>query len=331
MRNTVSVVRLPGREEIPVKSLSLSIDANSWAWGFSANVPYAAFGMIEPTSQGPVEIEMTINGHIWTMLVEGFDIRREFGKQDLTLQGRSLAAWLAEPYAPQRSFVAGNPFTAQQLAMQELDRVDLVTGFTLDWQLPDWLVPGGAFSYESLAPMGVICQIVGSVGGVLNAHPSAKVLNVRSRYPILPWEWDSAVPDISLPLDVVKTLNLKWSEKPLYNAVYVSGERYGVVGHVVRTGTAGDLVAPMVADQLITHADAARERGRAILADTGRQAMVTLELPMLDSIGLLEPGCLVSVGIGQDSWRGLVRSTSVAANWGNGLTVRQTVEIERHL
>ena len=113
--------------------------------------------------------------------------------------------------------------------------------------------------------------------------------------------------------------------------MYVSGERYGVVGHVVRSGTAGDLVAPMVANSFITHADAARERGRAILADTGRQAVVTLELPMFETLGLLDPGLLVAVGSGQSAWRGLVRSTSLSANWSHSLTVRQTIEVERHM
>jgi len=314
-----------------VKSIQISIDSDSWAWGFSAGLPYRALEMVEPTAQGPVTIEITINGIVWVMIVEGLDIRREFGKEDLTIQGRSQAAWLAEPYAPKRSYIADTPFTARQLAEQELERAGLVTGFSLDWTLPDWLVPAGAFSYQNLTPMGVIGKIVESVGGIVNAHPRDKKLLAKSRYPFLPWEWSAVTPDRALPLDAVKTLNLKWSEKPLYNAVYVSGERYGVVSHVVMGGTAGDLVAPMVANSLITHADAARERGRAILADTGRQAVVTLELPMFETLGLLDPGLLVAVGSGQSAWRGLVRSTSLSANWSHSLTVRQTIEVERHL
>jgi hypothetical protein len=87
----------------------------------------------------------------------------------------------------------------------------------------------------------------------------------------------------------------------------------------------------MIVDPLITHADAARERGRAVLADVGRQARVTLELPMLPSIGLLDPGRLIAVGESGQSWRGLIRGTTVSASWSQSLIVRQTVEIERHL
>ena len=81
---------------------------------------------------------------------------------------------------------------------------------------------------------------------------------------------------------------------------------------------------------LITHADAAREPGRAVLADVGRQALVTLELPMLPSIGLPDPDRLIAVGENGQSWRGLVRGTTVSASWSQSLIVRQTIEVERH-
>ncbi len=176
----------------------------------------------------------------------------------------------------------------------------------------------------------VIGRIVEAAGGVVNAHPRFKTLITQSRYPTLPWEWTNVPPDRTLPLDVMKTVNLRWQEKPAFNAVYVSGERVGVTAQVLRTGTAGDMVAPMVVDALITHADAARERGRSILADTGKQALVTLELPLLPAIGLLEPGLLIAVGDGNSPWRGLTRATRIAATWNESLTVRQTVELERH-
>ncbi|MHA6911467.1 hypothetical protein ACQUJS_24185 [Ralstonia pseudosolanacearum] len=328
--NSVDVVRLPGREPIPVKRLQVGIDADSWAWGLSASLPYRALELVEPTAAGPVEIEITINGVSWVMLVESFDVRREFGQASLNIRGRSTAAYLAAPYAPKRSFVPAAPFTARQLAEQELTRAGLATGFALDWRLPDWLVPEGSWGYQSLSPMEVIGRIAEAVGGYVNAHPRLRTLVAKPRYPVLPWQWATAPADRVLPIDVVKTLNLRWQEKPTFNAVYVCGERAGVTGHVVRAGTAGDLVAPTVVDGLITHADAARERGRAILADVGRQARVTLELPMLNTLGLLDPGLLLAVGEGGDNWRGLVRATSIAAEWSESLTVRQTIEVERH-
>jgi hypothetical protein len=335
VNNAVDVVRLPGREPIAVKSISLSIDADSWAWGMTASIPLSALALVEPTSAGPTEIEISVNGVLWILLVEGFDARREFGSSEATIRGRSRAAWLAEPYAPARSFTAASPFTTRQLAELELERADWISGFSLDWQLPDWLVPEGVWSYESQTPMQAISRIVTAVGGTLNAHPSQSCLIAASRYPNrygLPWQWSGANPDRSLPIEVVKTLSARWQEKPNYNAVYVAGERQGVIARVTRSGTAADLLASMVVvDPLITHADAARERGRAVLADTGRQALVTLELPMLPSIGLLHPGKLLELRDVAESWRGLVRGTTVSASWSQSLMVRQVVEVERRV
>lgn len=326
----VSIVRLPGREPVPATLVQLAIDADAWSWDMSARLPLTALPLIEPTAAGPVELEISIDGLIWIVLVEDYDLRREFGASSLTVRGRSRAAWLAEPYAPICSYSADTPATARQLAEQELARIDLATGFTLDWQLPDWLIPAGVWSYQGLAPLAAILRIVDSVGGTLQSHPKAWQLSARSRYPSLPWQWNDAEPDIALPLDAVRSMQLRWKESPTYNAVFVAGERQGVVGRVIRRGSAGNYLAPMVVDPLITHADAARERGRRLLADSGRQARVTLELPLLPSLGLLEPGRLIAVGDGTDAWRGLVRGTQFVAQWNDALTVRQTIELERH-
>ena len=88
------------------------------------------------------------------------------------------------------------------------------TGFTLNWDLPDWLVPAGAWTYQALTPIEALGRIVGAVGGTLLPHPSTKTLTACARYPTAPWEWAGATPAVSLPLDVVSTLDLRWQEKP---------------------------------------------------------------------------------------------------------------------
>ena len=288
--NAVAMVRLPERTPLPVRSVEVSVDSESWSWGFAANLAASALAAIEPTAAGPVEVELTINDVVWVLLVEAYTLHREFGRESLTIRGRSQAAYLAAPYAPARSWTPATFYTARQLADAELARDGVPTGFTLHWTLPDWLVPAGAWTYQALTPVEALGRIVGAVGGTLLPHPSAKALTAGPRYPTAPWEWVDTTPAVSLPLDAVSTLDLRWQEKPAYNAVYVAGERQGIIGRVLRAGTAGDRVAPLVVDGLITHADAARERGRAILADTAKQALVTLELPLFPETGRLDPG-----------------------------------------
>jgi len=108
----------------------------------------------------------------------------------------------------------------------------------------------------------------------------------------------------------------------------VSGVSSGVIGHVVRDGTAGDLVAPSRNNPLITHSIAAREAGKAILGDTGRMAMVTLSLPVLTEVGVIYPGTLVKYVDGATVMLGISRSLSMSSGKMEELT--QTIEIEVH-
>ena len=101
-----------------------------------------------------------------------------------------------------------------------------------------------------------------------------------------------------------------------------------MLGQVTRSGTAGDLLAPMVTDPLITHADAARQRGIAELSDTGRIAMVTLRLPVLAETGVIKPGKFVHYKEGGNTHVGMTRSVAVDVNMP---TIYQTLTVETHL
>jgi len=329
--NDVNIVRLPDRTPIDAMSVNLRIDESSWTWDMSASIPITALPLVEPTENGVTEIEITINGVVWIMIVESYDKSQAFASNSVTIAGKSRAAYLATPYAPTRSFASVAPFTAQQLAEQELIRADLITGFSLNWQIPDWLVPAGAFSYESLAPVSVIQKIAESVGAYVNAHHYNKELLVKSKYPSLPWEWASATPDFEAPLDILETLSARWLEYPAYNGVYVSGTNAGVTALVKVYGSDGAEQAEMQTNALITHADAARELGRSILGNTGKQELVTMAMPMLLQTGLLTPGMLFETGEPSKRWRGLIRSTAVSATFSDSLIVRQTISVERHI
>lgn len=158
-------------------------------------------------------------------------------------------------------------------------------------------------------------------------HPSDAVLRVRHRYPVAPWDWHAVTPDLVLPVDAVSRESVRWLEKPAYNRVFVSGQTAGVLGQVTRTGTAGNRVAPMVVDALITEAVAARQRGTAILADTGQQFEVGLRLPVLPETGIVEPGTFVEYRDGSVARLGIVRSTRVEASFPE---VWQTLGVECH-
>jgi len=151
---------------------------------------------------------------------------------------------------------------------------------------------------------------------------------VLPRYPVAPWDWAGVTPDLELPSAPVVVEGVQWQSKAAYNRVFVRGDGAGIVGQVTRTGTAGEVTAPMVVDQLITAAAAARQRGLAVLGDTGQQAAVSLSLPVLAETGLILPGKFVRYVDGATERLGLVRSTSLA--WEQP-KLRQTITLETHI
>ncbi len=334
--NHLSLKRVSDNQPIDLLAASTATDKSSWCWSFSATIPYNQLDRIEPTANGPVEVELEINTLKWRFLVESYDQRRQFGKTDVSISGRSTTALLENPYAPVRSFNQSTATTSRQMAQAELVRAGLDTGFILDWQLIDalgWAMPANTWSYENLTPMQVIQTIAQGAGGFVNSHPLNPQLLVKPEYNAPYWDWASAAVSKVLPASVIKNQTMRWSEKPAYNGVYVSGENTGVTALVKRTGTAGDYQAPMFVSPMISHADAARSKGISILSAGGKQAAVGLDLPMVDGLGLITPGMLIEVtgtGGAGNAWRGMVNSTALSATWNNGLTVNQSIELERH-
>lgn len=329
--NVVSLVRLPERTPLAASNIRVSIDVDSWCWAFSATLTDAAsLDLVMPDSQGnPVSVEADINGWQWICMVEGWQENRAFGSNSWSISGRSVSAQLSEPYAPSRSTVAMEDRTAQQLAALELAD----TGWTLIWNAVDWLAPAGVYSYMRQTPIQAIQRIVQAIGGVLQTDAHEMQLIVQPRYVLSPWQWASATPALSLPDSLISTIGRQWVIRPRYDAAFISGQTQGVVVHGIRAGQAGNNPAPTVTDALITHVDAGRERARNILAAGGRWDISTIAIPLMaapDVPGLVLPGVIIEVVESGTAWRGQVIGTSVQAAWNNGVTVTQTLEVERY-
>lgn len=311
--NNVTLHRLPDGLPVPVFSLSLSLDAASWTWGFDAQLPAKAESLVAPgTASGPVELVASVNGTAFRVLAENISRERTFGDASIRVSGRGRNSVLAAPYAPVMTFSNAEARTARQLMDDVLTLNGIPLGWTVDWGLTDWNVPAGVFARQGTW-IEALASIASAVGGYLIPHPSDQSIRVRHRYPVAPWDWAAVTPDFVLPVDAVARESLRWLEKPAYNRVFVSGQDVGVLGQVTRAGTAGDVLAPMVVDSLITEAAAARQRGIAVLADTGQQIEVSLRLPVLAETGIIRPGAFVEYQDGSITRLGLVRSTQVEA------------------
>lgn len=325
--NNVSLHRVADGLEVPVYSLSLSLDASSWTWGFEASLPAQAEALVASSQASePVKLAARVNGTLFCVYAEHISRERTFGEASIRVSGRGRNAVLGAPYAPVMTFRNEDLRSARQLMEDVLTLNGVPLGWTIDWGLTDWNVPTGVFSLQGTW-IEALTTIATAAGAYLLPHPAGQSLRVRHRYPVPPWEWESVTPDIVLPVDAVSRESLRWLKKPAYNRVFVSGQEVGVLGQVTRAVTAGDILAPIVVDPLITEAAAARQRGLAVLADTGSQLEVSLRLPVLAETGIIEPGAFVEYRDGNVTRLGLVRSTQIDAGLPE---VWQTLGVQSH-
>lgn len=327
--NDVWLKRFDTGDLIPTESMSLSIDVDSWTYSFSATCPKHALSVLDPTADaGSQEVVMSINGRSHRLRIESISTDRRFANTSVRLQGRGRNAELDQPYSPIQNFGNTDMRTANQLMEDVLTLSGIPLGWTVNWGLEDWNVPAGAFSHQGTY-QSAINAIAAAAGGYVHPHPSDKELFVRPRYPAAPWQWATlATPDFSLPAAVVTNEGIEWQDKPNYERVWVSGQNVGVLGRVTRPGVAGDVLAPMVTDALITDAVAARQRGMAVLSDIGKQALVTLRLPVLGSTNIITPGKFVEYVDGAVERLGVVRAVSVDVAYPS---VSQRIIVETHL
>lgn len=339
--NEISLKRVSDDVEIEILSANVSIDKNSWCWAFSANIPKSELAKVRPGASGPVEVELSVNGYQWRFIIESYSENKQFANTTVAVQGRSVTALLDAPYAPVRSYTEISSSYARTLAENELSRNGEVSTFALNWQLIDelgWMVPANVFNYANLTPVAAIKTIAESVGGYVNSDPVAQTLHIQPEYSFPVWQITSQTPNKTINYDFVMSESLKWSAKPEYDKVFVSGENNGVLAPVFKSGTAGSNEAPMVVHQLITDGAAARQRGIVELSRGGKQADITIELPLITDVGLclpseiidLEVTCEGSCSTTLEGWRGIVNGVAIAATNSNGkVTVLQTVELER--
>ena len=329
--NSIEIRRAddPEGPPLPSEAFNMTLDRDSWTWSFSATFHRDARDAVTPGPGGaPVELEVRINNQPFRLQAERVGRSVRFPERLVKVSGRGRAALLDAPHAAVQTF--GNPDaarTAQQLMQDVLTVNGVGIGWAVDFGLTDWLVPAGAFLHQGTWA-GAINEIASAAGGYVQPHDTAATLRVLPAWPTPWWEWGSLAPDIELPAGIAEVEDTEWIDKPAYNRVFVSGEAGGVLGDYKRAGTAGDVLRPMVVHPLITHADAARQRAIAELADAGRAIHQQLTLMVLPETGVIRPGTVLRYTDDDAAPRiGIVRSTSISWAWP---ALTQTIGVEGH-
>lgn len=338
--NTIDVVRLPDRMPIAVESVEIS--GGIGAFGYDLQMTLADpshLALLRMTDSGPAEVEVAMNGYLWTFLIESHSRQRAWSDEQglvrtVALSGRSRTAVLASPYAPARTTVSVFNRQAQQLVDEELED----TGYTAEYAALNWVVPAGAWFYEATTPMDAIARVASASGAVVLSDPAYKAIRIVPRYPVSPWDWTSTAPDVEFVDDVILSEAVNVRSVPKYDAVVVSGELAGkgVLVRVVRAGEAGTVYAQQATDPLINTVPVATERGRNILSDRGEQEQIDLTVPLFPVASPVGPHRVLPLQLVQvldaaGAWIGLATAVRVSGRRENdAVIIDQSISIERH-
>lgn len=329
MIHEISVVRVDDQTEIDATALQLSLDTSSHSWTFSGTLVGAeARDAVQPGEDGePVELEVTLNGYTWRVIAEEWAESREFGRRGVSVEGRGRSARLTQPYLQHVSGQVSAPISVQQ-AFASLLPVD--QDWTVEWDdtLADWLLPEGSWSWGEGTPLSIIHQAATDVGMVVVPDRAERTLRFRPRYPVLPWQYDQAEPDLAIPDAAILRLTRQQPLATQANAVYVhGGDTGGRLIQVSREGTAADRLAPTQTSDLITNVDAGRLLGGRILAGQHRQPAVRrVTMPLGGGYPLPSIADLIQIELGGQPERATLQSVQVEATRDRDTTrVRQTL------
>ena len=331
VNSNCDVVRLPERTVINVLGASASIVMSDFT--YSAEIipaDKAGMDLLNP-SGGLKEAEIDINGKKYRVIVERWRRRAIFDDQQgkrvaWVAQCRGITALLDAPYAQISSKLTTASATASQLAAAEVSG----TGFSTTWSAVDWTLAAGEFSYQELTPARVLQRIAATPGAFVLPAANAKSVEIKSRLQHNPEDWASETPDAVIPQSIVVDIDDDWEPRQAYNGVQISGGTQGLKGTIKKQGTAGDIKMPDIVDRLIVDSTVCQERGRVELYDSGNRALVRRQIPILEGLGVREPGELLQNDDDDGTWFGLVKSVSVNGRWtNNGLACWQNITQDR--
>ena len=323
--NEFSLVRWPDGTPIPATGLSMTLDADSWAWSFQATVQGVALPLMESTDGSPVTLRATINGSPFHWLAQSISRSRSFAQSTLNVSGRSVLSTLDAPNSPAIDYLQSEALTVRQLIDDVLSYNGVTLGVPVEFDLDDWLVPAKTFSHSGTY-ISAVAALAAAGGGYVQPHDTDLALRVRHRYPFMPRDWATLVtPDFILPSAVTTREGIEWSSRPNFNRIFLDGLH---LAEITASGTAGDLPAPSVIEPLLTAPAGWLQRGRAEMAAGGRHARVNLSLPVLAETGIIRPGHWVSYVDGVETRLGLVRGVTVQVGMP---TIMQNLDVETRI
>ncbi len=326
MRNEIIILRKSDLTEIPAYSVQISLDTNSWVYGFSALVP--ARDAKQKLNNNPTELVIKINNKNWNMLAEKITYNRSFTTNNANVEGRGINALLSEPYSPEKVFVFNTDKTIKQIVDGILTENNVPIGWDVVWvysdnSIDDYIVPGGSYSFTGTYA-SAISDVATAIGAYIVPDDVLQKMYIKPLYIKPIWQISDSDVQIVLPEDIVVEESVSLEKRPDYNRVYVVGQQNGVIVEVTRSGTSGNILAPLFTHPLITSVVGGRLKGTEILSASGEKKYYDLRFPPVENV-FLNVGDIIRYTLSDIYVIGIVRGVSISATLNE---VWQQVRVE---
>ncbi|MEO5350510.1 MAG: hypothetical protein H7836_12805 [Magnetococcus sp. YQC-3] len=131
----------------------------------------------------PLAVEL--GGELFNLMVDNKTLERDgIGMPRFSVAVVGPTARFASPRAMPLDRIWNAPVFAR-------DAAENAVGEAIEWQLVNWLIPGGRLAFHEAAPIDIVRTIAEAAGGVVETLPDGR-LRVRHRFPVAVPAWDSA-------------------------------------------------------------------------------------------------------------------------------------------
>lgn len=159
--------------QIGIGDASLSCDEDSPVW--IAQIDLTELSEFALIAIGDA-VTLTVGAETFALVVDGKTLSRAApGARACEITASSPLALLDSPFAQGVTFEATAPALAEAA----------VEGFigAVDWQLPAWIVPAAALTFDGVTPLKAARAIVEAIGGLIESRPDGSVV-CRQRHPV---------------------------------------------------------------------------------------------------------------------------------------------------
>lgn len=313
VQNNLEIFRADDNRIIKAFAVEIGANRSDYLWNGSLSLPFSELEKIADTP----EIEININQYKFVVDVNDITVKQAFNSKLIEVSVSSTTHRL-------KTIKAHNlERDASSIAIMsaQLSRDDLETGFKfVSDNGADWVIPDSTIEYDSASALDIINSIALAVGDTVISHAHNKQIIVKERH-------STDKPIYSLPVGKLFEYGIDEEESEDYNAIVVTGENNGISAIVRKDGTAGNKIAPMIVNKLITGQDAARRSAiNAIFNTSDRSVKIDIESMLFKEAPIIYPSDVVQVG-SDVGWVDDVKIRCELAN--KALIVRHTMSIEK--